>query len=141
MKNLFFMLLAMLLSISAIAQRKNETQKPFIGNWKFSNKSKNNDFQKVFDGSTIINYKSEIFKFATNGTFKHDFIDTKGNTVRTLEGKWKSTGDKINIKYTEIDYELSLSYFFIDQDLVLGQNFNHVIFTKEINFENPITMK
>ena len=141
MKSTFFLLLVFALSVNVVAQRKNETQKPFIGYWKFSTKSKSNDFQKVFNGSEAVAYKSEFFMFATDGTFKHDLLDTEVNLIRTFHGKWKSSSDKIKIKYAEFDYDLELNYFFIDKDLVLGQNFNHVIFTKEINFENPITMK
>jgi hypothetical protein len=50
--------------------------------------------------------------------------------IRTLKGKWKASGDKIKIVYSDVDYALSLDFFFIDKDLVLGQNFNHVIFTR-----------
>ena len=49
------------------------------------------------------------------------------------KGKWKIVDDKIKITYADIDFQLMLSYFFIDKDLVLGQNFNHVIFTKDAN--------
>lgn len=38
--------------------------------------------------------------------------------------------NKIKINYSKIDFDLSLTYFFIDNDLILGENFNHVIFTK-----------
>jgi hypothetical protein len=54
-----------------------------------------------------------------------------GNSVKTLNGKWKFSGNAIIIRYTGIDYTLISEYFYIGKDLVLGKNFNHVVFTKE----------
>lgn len=129
MKKTFFLMCFVAVTVTALAQRKNETKNPIVGSWKFSNQSKVNDFQKVFDNKKK-DYQTEYFIFSADHTFTHEFIDKDDKLVKTLKGKWKSAGDKIKIDYSEVDYTLSLDYFFIDKDLVLGQNFNHVIFTK-----------
>ncbi len=121
-------------AVTALAQRKDETKNPFIGSWKFSKQSVVNDFQKVFNS---LDYQTEYFTFAQDHTFSHQFIDKEGNLVKSMQGKWKSNGDKINIHYSGIDFTLTISYFFLDNDLVLGQNFSHVIFTKDnVDFVN-----
>jgi hypothetical protein len=117
-------------TVTALAQRKNETKNPIVGSWKFSKQSKLNDFQKVFEDKQQRDYKTEYFTFESNHTFTHEFIDKDDKLIRTLKGKWKASGDKIKIVYSDVDYALSLDFFFIDKDLVLGQNFNHVIFTR-----------
>ena len=43
---------------------------------------------------------------------------------------------KIKVTYTDLDFQLTLNYFFLDKDLVLGQNFNHVILSKDATSEN-----
>lgn len=134
MKNLLLILMFLTISGSSIAKDKT-AKDPFIGTWKFSNHSAVNDFQKAFAGAKQKNYQSEYFTFEANHSFIHNFIDKDGNLVKTLSGKWKSAGDKINIKYSDVDFNLTISYFFLDKDLVLGQNFSHVIFTKDDNID------
>lgn len=131
MKKLLILLLFLTMAGSAIAKHK-ATKDPFIGTWKFTNQTAVNDFQKAFAYNKQSEIKSEYFTFESNHTFKHDFLDKNGNLLKSLSGKWKSSGEKINIKYADIYFNLSIKYFFIDNDLVLGQNFSHVIFTKDI---------
>lgn len=134
MKKIFFLLCFVATSVFMSAQTKNETSNPIIGTWKFSNQSAINDFQKVFVNKG--NYQTEHFIFEPNHTFRHEFIDKEGNLVKMLKGKWKFIGSQIKIEYTDIDFTLTINYFYIDKDLVLGQNFNHVIFTREdIDFQ------
>jgi hypothetical protein len=125
---------------NAIAQKNKETNSPLIGSWKFSNQSKLNDFQKIFENEQQRSFKTEYFTFDSNHKFKHEFISKDDKVVKTLYGKWKSTGNKIKIDYSSIDYSLLLDYFFIDKDLVLGQNFNHIIFTQD-NLERNVALK
>mgnify|MGYP000977468026 CR=1 FL=1 len=135
MKTIFTLISFLTITFTAVAEQKNETQNPIVGTWKFSSQSAINDFQKVFANQN--NYKTEFFMFEPNKTFKHDFVDNAGNLVKTLKGKWKLIGDKIKIAYSDIDYTITLGYFYIGKDLILGQNFNHVVFTKEnIDFQN-----
>ena len=68
------------------------------------------------------------------------FFDHKNNLAKTLNGKWKVLDDKIKIEYSDINFICTVDYFFIGNDLVLGLNFNHVIFTKE-NIDYNVTMK
>lgn len=138
MKKAFFLMCFVAITVTALAQRKNETKDPFIGTWKFSSKTVVNDFQKLFVHKR--DYPIEYFTFEANHTFKHDFYDGKKNLVKTLNGKWKSVGDLIQIKYSTIEVELLTHYFFIDKDLVLGQNFSHVIFTRE-NTDYNVVLK
>ena len=84
--------------------------------------------------------RTEYLTFEDNSKFKHEFLDKDGAIVRTLKGKWKAVGDKIKMEYADVDYDLLLNYFFLENDLVLGQHFNHIIFTKD-NLENNVTMK
>lgn len=136
MKNLLLILLLLTTAGSAIAKKNKEYRNPFIGSWKFTNQSIKNDFQQVLNNKQVL-YTNEYFTFESNSSFKHEFVDKEGNLVKTLKGKWKSAGDKIKIEYSDIDFNLTISYFFLDKDLVLGQNFNHVIFTKNnIDFQN-----
>lgn len=139
MKTLLLLICFLTTAITASANQKNETQNPIIGTWKFSSQSAINDFQKVFNNQN--DYQSEYFMFEPNKSFKHDFVDNAGNLVKTLKGKWKFMGDKIRIEYSDIDYTMTMGYFYIGTDLILGQNFNHVIFTKEnIDFQ-PVAAK
>ena len=140
MKTTFFLMFTVALSVTTLAQRKNETKNPIIGSWKFSNQSVINDFQKAFENKQYRDCKTEYFTFAPNHSFKHNFIDKDGLPIKTLTGKWKSIGSKIKIDYTEIDFSFITSYFFLDQDLVLGQNFSHVIFTRD-DLEYNVALK
>lgn len=138
MKTAFFLLCLVAMFGTTLAQRKNETENPIIGTWKFSRQSINNDFQKKFEG--MRNFPNEYLTFYQNHTFRHEFMDTKGNVGKELTGEWKLKNDAISILYDEIDFNLKTNYFFIDTDLVLGQNFNHVVFTKQ-SINEPIVMK
>lgn len=138
MKRAFFLMWFVAVFVTALAQRKDETKNPVIGSWKFSNQSFVNDFQPVLNYKR--NYPCEYFTFESNHDFKHDFYDQKNNLVKTLTGKWKVNDGKIKIQYSEINFTLTVDYFFIGKDLVLGLNFNHVIFTKE-NTDYNVAMK
>lgn len=140
MKNTLTLLLFLMIFGNAVAQKNKEAKSPLIGSWKFSNQSKLNDFQKIFENEQQRSFKTEYFTFASNHTFVHEFIDKDDNLVKSLKGKWKSVGNKIKIEYSDIAYALTLDYFFLDKDLVLGQNFNHIIFTQG-NPERNLVMK
>ena len=126
---------------SSLAQKQKETNNPIIGTWKYTNHSIKNDFQQVLSATSRKDYENEYFIFASNNKFRHEFVDRDGNVVKVLHGKWKTFGEKINIDYSDIDYTVNSGYFFIDKDLVLGQNFNHVIFTKNEFDERNIAQK
>ncbi len=138
MKRAFFLMWFVAVFVTALAERKDETKNPVIGSWKFSNQSFVNDFQPVLNYKR--NYPSEYFTFEANHDFKHDFYDQKNNLAKTLTGKWKISDGKIKIQYADINFTLTVDYFFIGKDLVLGLNFNHVIFTKE-NLDYNVAMK
>ena len=138
MKRLIFLMYLVTISVTALAGKKNEPKNPIIGTWKFSRQSINNDFQKKFDG--MRSYPIEYLTFYEDHTFKHEFLDTKNNTGKTLIGKWKNNESAITINYSDIEFAVNSKYFFLDNDLVIGQNFNHVIFTKSIT-DFPIVMK
>ncbi len=123
------------MGVTALAARKNDTQNPIVGSWKFSRQSNQNEFRKVMANNAHEDYQSEYFIFEGDNKFRHEFVNEKGVVVKVLKGKWKTTADKIKIEYSDIDYNLTISYFFLDNDLVLGQNFNHVIFSRD-NTEN-----
>lgn len=91
-----------------------------------------NDFQHISRMTSNIVHSSECFVFEANHVFKHNFLNDKGVVVKSFKGKWKIMDGKINITYTDIDFKLQLNYFFLDKDLVLGQHFNHIIFTKDV---------
>lgn len=136
MKKAFFLMCIVAVSVTALAQRKSETKNPIIGTWKFSNQTEVNDFQKINKYKRF--YPTEYFTFEANHEFKHEFYDQKNNLAKTLKGKWKTQDDKINLIYTDINYDLSTSYFFIDKDLVLGKLLNHVIFTRDFSDYNVV---
>ncbi|MFN8295069.1 MAG: lipocalin family protein [Chitinophagales bacterium] len=136
MKNLLFILLLLSTIGSAMAKKDKKIKEPFVGSWKFTNQSIKNDFQEVFENKQL-NCTDEYFTFEPNTTFTHQFFDKSGNLLKSLKGKWKSLGDKIKIEYSDINFSLVISYFFLDNDLVLGQNFNHIIFTRNnVDFQN-----
>lgn len=130
MKKVLIISLLLLLTASGYA-KKNKAPCPVTGIWKYSNSSANNDFQQI--SRTIPGYKTtvEYLVFKTNNEFSHNFLNEKGQVVKTLNGKWKIQDKRIKISYADIDFELLLNYFFLDKDLVLGQNFNHIIFSKD----------
>lgn len=53
-------------------------------------------------------------------------------------GKLPAIKSKLNIQ--TLTFELTVDYFFIGKDLVLGLNFNHVVFTRE-NADYNVAMK
>ncbi len=135
MKTILLLICLIAATITALASQKKESTNPIVGTWKFSSQSAINDFQKVFKNDH--DYQTELFVFEPNHAFNHHFVNKVGNLVKTLKGKWKLIGDKIKIEYSTIDYSMTIGYFYIGTDLILGQNFNHVIFTKEnLDFQN-----
>ncbi|MDB5226500.1 MAG: hypothetical protein JWN78_693, partial [Bacteroidota bacterium] len=136
MKLTLLIMIFLALAGSSLA-RKHKEISPVIGTWKYTNQSAYNELQKMMSLMPELLYKNEYFIFARDNKFRHEFTDKDGNLLRTLAGKWKIVADKIKIDYTEIKYSVTVNYFFLENDLVLGQNFNHVIFTRgEPNFEN-----
>jgi hypothetical protein len=132
MKKLLFLLSLLAMTVSTFAQGRNETKASLMGTWKFSKKTVINDYEMVF--KNIQTYQSEYYTFEPNNIFTHDFFDKEGNLIRTLTGHWKSNKDKINLKYDEVAFNIKLDYHFTDigNDLVFGQDFNHVILTKAV---------
>ena len=119
-----------------MAKKDKKIKDPFIGSWKFTNESIKNDFQEVFANKQH-SCADEYFTFEPNSTFTHEFFDKKGNLIKSLKGKWKSLGDKIKIDYSDINFNLIIRFFFLDNDFVLGQNFHNIIFTKNnADFQN-----
>ena len=139
-----FLLAALLITLTGSTFGKttnNQDKSPVLGSWKYSRESIVNDFQQVSIDINKNEYVSEYFVFEPNNKFKHEFIDKNGMVVKTLKGKWKIFNNRIKIEYTDIDYSLTLDYFFLDKDLVLGQNFNHIIFSKDANEDKNIALK
>ena len=135
MRTLFLLMFFVSISVTTLAQRKSETVNPIVGSWKFTSQSAVNDFQKVFRNSG--NYQTQYFTFDADHQFKHDFLDKDNNLIKSMKGKWKFSGSKIKIEYADVDYKLAMDYFYIGSDLVLGQNFNNVVFEKSnVDFQN-----
>jgi hypothetical protein len=132
MKKVLFVLLLVALALGGYA-KKNKTADPICGAWKYYNGSVINDFQRITKQNASNTFASEYFVFNKNNEFKHEFLNNENQIVKTLIGKWKAEDGKIKISYADIDFQLSINYFFIDKDLVLGQNFNHVVLTKDIS--------
>ena len=121
------------LTINLFGKEINEEKNLLVGSWKYSTESAVNDFQKVSNTLLKQDYSAEYFIFEPNNRFRHEFITKAGEIVKTMKGKWKVLTNKIKIEYADFNYSLNLDYFFLDKDLVLGQNFNHVIFSKDID--------
>lgn len=119
----------LIISMNAFGN-SNEGKSALVGSWKYTTQSSVNDFQKISNTVLKEEYSTEFFIFSPNNSFKHEFLNKEGAVVKTLKGKWKLLNNKIKIEYADFNYSLNLDYFFLDNDLVLGQNFNHVIFTK-----------
>ncbi len=111
------------------------------GTWKYTNSSILNEFQQLYKITPKVPFQSEFLVFGGNNEFSHNFVSENGTVIKTLNGKWKINADKIKITYTDIDFELFVNYFFLDKDLVLGQNFSHVIFTRDNIDELKISLK
>lgn len=125
------LLLAALFTSVTFSTKANEGKELLVGSWKYSTQSSVNDFQKITNTVSKDDYSTEYFIFEKNNKFRHEFINKDAEIVRSLKGKWKLVNNKIKIEYAEPNYSLTLDYFFLDQDLVLGQNFNHIIFSKD----------
>ena len=141
MKNLLFFILFAATIGNTFAKKNANNNSPVLGTWKFTKKSAINEFQQVQLMNKNETVKEEFFVFSAKNKFQHQFINDKGVVVKTLTGTWKADKSKIKIDYKELDYILSVDYFFIGTDLVLGQNFSHVIFTKDNLNDQNITMK
>ena len=124
------------LVVTAFGKGAGEEKASLVGSWKYSTESAVNDLQKITDNISKLDYSTEYFIFQDNNKFVHEFINKNGETVKTLKGKWKVFNNKIKIEYADFNYSLNLDYFFLDKDLVLGQNFNHIIFSKDMNDQN-----
>jgi len=110
-----------------------------VGSWKYITQSRVNDFQKITNTIAKEDYVAEYFIFEENNKFRHEFINKDDVVIRIFKGKWKFVNNKIKIEYVAFRYTLTLDYFFLDQDLVLGQHFNHIIFRKE-DVLNPMAI-
>lgn len=139
MKKVLLLSLFLALAGSGYA-KKDKTNCAIYGTWKYSNSSAINDFQRI-SNFTSTNYTSEFLVFNERNEFVHEFLDANGLSVKTLKGKWKLYGDKIKISYSDIDFELLVDYFFIDNDLVLGKNLNHIIFSKDVMVTDNLALK
>lgn len=127
---LFIALITTITTTTFAAETAAIRKSQLVGSWKYSTQSSVNDFQKITNTVAKEDYVAEYFTFESNNKFKHEFVNKIGVMVKSLKGKWKLVNNKIKIDYAEFNYSLTLDYFFLDKDLVLGQNFNHVIFTK-----------
>jgi len=139
----FLLITAIIASVSAgtFAKGSNE-KKELVGSWKYTNASAKNDLQKISDKVSNVDYVTEYFTFQDNNKFKHEFLNENGAIVKTLKGKWKVIANKIKIEYNDFNYNLNLDYFFLDKDLVLGQNFSHIIFSKgDMNETNTASVE
>jgi hypothetical protein len=132
MKTLIILFLSVAFTGNGWAFNKGKSASPIVGSWKYDRQSEVNDFQPVLNTEQKTTV-SEYFVFEQNNRFRHVFMDEKGNIIKQLSGKWKVLGDKVTISYNELNYTVNVDYFFLDKDLVLGQNFNHVIFKREDN--------
>lgn len=120
------------ITASTFGTETAETKKTqLVGSWKYSTQSTVNDFQKITNTVAKEDYIAEYFIFEANNKFKHQFVSKSGDIVKSLKGKWKLVNNKVKIQYAVFNYSLTLDYFFLGQDLVLGQNFNHIIFSKD----------
>lgn len=102
-----------------------------IGSWKYTTKTIINDFQRISNINLKTEYSTEYFIFSSDKSFRHEFLNKEGAVVKVLTGKWKLYNKKIKIDYVNFSYNLNLDYFFLDKYLVLGQNFNNIIFSKD----------
>lgn len=128
MKTIVFLVLFTILSLPSFSKKNIQPVNRIIGTWKFSKQTQYNDLQHIPNND--MGFQTEFFTFEPNHRFTHEFTGEIGQTVRLLKGNWKFEGDKLRIDYSGIHYSLTTDYFYIDSDLVLGKNFNHVIFTR-----------
>ncbi|HNF48010.1 MAG TPA: hypothetical protein PKO18_00910 [Chitinophagales bacterium] len=110
---------------------KKAISSPVIGSWKHYNSAMLTKNNLGYKSRPELNYSKEEFTFYDNATFKHDFINEDGILIKSLKGKWSATNNKIDLVYDNLAYNLSTNYFFIGDELVIGQAFNHIILQKE----------
>ena len=141
MKKVLWITVFLAILTSTFSKNRKESNSPLIGTWKYTAHSVENNFQYIFNSVCKQSYSTEFFIFENNNVFRHEFINNLGNVVKILKGKWKSINDKVTITYSDVKFSISVDYFFLDKDLVLGRDFNHVIFSRStIDLEN-IAMK
>ena len=72
-----------------------------------------------------------------NNKLNNYFIDLPTNYEKILTDNNFNNEYKIKIEYKDVDYKLAMDYFYIGSDLILGQNFNNVVFEKSnVDFQN-----
>jgi hypothetical protein len=138
MKSTFF-LCFVVISFTALAQRRNETKNPLIGTWKFTQQSKMSADRTSSKYFPI--YKTEYFVLDAGQKFKHFFLDADNVLVKVLEGKWTATNNKLRMKYSTIKYEFDTDFFCLDDELLLGSNFKFLTFTKQENDSYNLALK
>ncbi len=131
MKKHLLLALFAVISLTTFAQRKENANSPLNGSWKYSRQSVKNDFQFVGKSKTAVQHATEELIFEGKNQFRHEFLDKDGFVVKILKGKYSIQNDKVKIVYADIKYELTVDYFFIGDELVLGNNFQHIILTKQ----------
>lgn len=141
MKKVLLIALIIATSIGGYAKKVNQNNSLVVGTWKYTRSSSVNSLQKLSSILPALSYKSEYFVFQPDNKFKHEFVDENNNVVKTIKGTWKLSDNKIKISYSDIDFQFVVDYFFLDKDLVLGQNFNHIIFTKDVLEDRNIALK
>lgn len=127
MKKLIILFCLATVVLSASAQQIKLVEQKITGTWKFSKKTVLNDYEQVFKNIQV--YETEYYTFNANRSFQHFFIDKEGNLVKMLNGSWRSNGEKIHLKYKDVDYKISLDYHFTDYNLVFVRDHNMVILT------------
>lgn len=141
MKNITAIFFILSFCINTCFAKSNKSiQQPIVGTWKYINKTAVNEFDKI-------NYKNkadiisvEYFTFDASNHFYHYFLNKNGEVVKSMRGSWKIFDDKIQIKYKDIKFTLLTDFFFIGNDLILGKNFNHVVFTSVNNSTDNLAM-
>lgn len=131
MKKHLLLALFAVISLTTFAQRKENANSPLNGSWKYSRQSVKNDFQFVGNSKTAVQHATEELIFEGKNQFRHEFLDKDGFVVKVLKGKYSIQNDKVKIVYADIKYELTVDYFFIGDELVLGNNFQHIILSKQ----------
>ena len=61
---------------------------------------------KYFSGIEKI-YLGHDFVFGANNKFTQEFVNDRGAVVKTLEGNWKTTKDKIELSYIHINFNIA----------------------------------
>jgi hypothetical protein len=130
MKNTIAIFFILLVSMNLSFAKKNKSiAHPIVGAWKYINKTSVSEFDKITYKNTSEIVTAEYFKFDADNHFCHYFLNNNGEVVKSMSGSWKMMDNKIQIKYKDIKFTLLTDFFFIGTDLILGKNFNHVVFT------------